>query len=67
VVQATLLIVAWVGAGRALNLTIQLEAASWEAVALTASGHELSWAGLVARHFSTPLFFFLTLRWFWRL
>ena len=67
VIEATLLILAWFGAGRAVDLTIQLEAAGWEAVALTAGGHELSWAGLVARHFSTPLFFFVTLRWLWRL
>jgi hypothetical protein len=67
VVEATLLILAWLGAGHALDLTIQLEAAGWEAVALSAGGHELSWAGLVARHFATPLFMFLTLRWLWRL
>lgn len=67
VVEATLLILAWLAAGRAMDLTIQLEAAGWEAVALTAGGHELSWAGLVARHVSTPLFLFLALRWLWRL
>lgn len=67
VVEATLLILAWLGAGHALDLTIQLEAAGWEAVALSAGGHELSWAGLVARHFATPLFLFLALRWLWRL
>ena len=66
-VEATLLILAWLVAGRALDLTIQLEAAGWEAVALAGSAHTLSWAGLMARHFSTPLFLFLTLRWLWHL
>jgi len=66
-VETTLLVLAWLGASHALDLTIQLEAAGWEAVSLASSGHELSWAGLAARYFSTPLFFFLTLRWLWRL
>ena len=66
-VEATLLILAWFVAGRALDLTIRFETTGWEAVALATGGHALSWAGLAARHFATPLFLFLALRWLWRL
>lgn len=65
VVELLLLAAAWVFSGQAMTVTINLESAGWEK--LPVDGSPMSWAGIAARHFSGTLFFFLGLRWMWRL
>lgn len=65
IVEAALLVAAWFASGKAMALTIGLERIGWEELAQ--DGSALSWAGVVAQHFSGTLFFFFAFRWLWRL
>jgi hypothetical protein len=64
-VEAALLVTAWFASAKAMSVTISLEGVGWEEMAQ--GGSPMSWAGLAAQHFSGTLFFFLVLRWLWRL
>lgn len=62
--EAVMLGVALVFSGSTTHLVVALTGASWEG-SLVGGRVELSWAGAAARYLSTPLFFFLVLRWGW--
>ena len=48
------------------HVSLALTGTGWDGV-LSGGESSLSWAGEAARFFSTPLFLFLVMRWFWRL
>lgn len=57
---------AFIWSGLTTSYAIRVAGRSWDG-ALFEEEVVLSWAGEAARFVSTPLFVFLTLRWFWRL
>jgi hypothetical protein len=63
--ELIILVVALVWSGLAETYTVDLAGSNWEGVDL-GGDVALSWAGSVARFFSTPFFLFLVLRWIWR-
>lgn len=65
--QCMLLLAVFIGAGRAVGFTLEIEKTGWEGALLANGDVVLSWAGTVARYLSIPLFEFLVLLWFWRL
>jgi len=65
--QCLLLLAVFIGAGRAMEFTLQIEKTGWEGALLANGDVALSWAGMAARYFSFPLFQFLVLLWFWRI
>jgi hypothetical protein len=63
--EAAILFLALAWSSLSSELSVDLSGVSWEGGEV---GGEVvfSWAGQVARFWSTPLFLFLTLRWLWR-
>lgn len=63
--EGVILALALVWSSLTTELSVDLAGASWEG-AEVGGDVVFSWAGQVSRFWSTPLFLFLTLRWFWR-
>lgn len=65
IAEGLILVVVFALAGLSAVVEVDISGAGWEGEVV--NGHvRLSWAGVAARYFSTPLFMFLVLRWIWR-
>ena len=63
--EGVIVAAALVWSGLTERYVVEVSGSSWEGHA-SAGLVQMSWAGLVARILSNPLFLFLVLRWFWR-